>query len=111
MIGDIFIRFAIGGLVVSPFSIIGDLFKPKSFAGLFGAAPSVALATLLLTIFNKGPAFAAMEAHAMIGGVLALFIYTNCVAYVLMRSSITALVASGISILLWLGVAFSWLLA
>jgi len=27
-------------------AIIGDLLKPKSFAGLFGAAPSVALATL-----------------------------------------------------------------
>jgi len=31
---------------VSAFAVIGDLFKPKSFGGLFGAAPSVALATL-----------------------------------------------------------------
>ena len=40
------LRFFIGGAVVSAFALLGDLFKPKSFAGLFGAAPSVALATL-----------------------------------------------------------------
>jgi hypothetical protein len=39
---QIFIRF--GGVVVSAFALIGDLLKPKSFGGLFGAAPSVALA-------------------------------------------------------------------
>jgi uncharacterized protein DUF3147 len=50
---EILIRFLIGGVSVSLFAIIGDLFKPKSFAGLFGAAPSVALATLALTIAIK----------------------------------------------------------
>jgi hypothetical protein len=39
-------RFLIGGFVVSAFALLGDLLRPKSFAGLFGAAPSVALATL-----------------------------------------------------------------
>ena len=47
---EILIRFLIGGVVVSVFAVIGDILKPKSFAGLFGAAPSVALATLGLTI-------------------------------------------------------------
>jgi hypothetical protein len=45
-VSQIFIRFLVGGAVVSVFAVIGDLLKPKSFAGLFGAAPSVALATL-----------------------------------------------------------------
>ena len=31
-------RFVIGGLVVSLFAVIGDVLKPKSFAGLFGSA-------------------------------------------------------------------------
>jgi len=39
-------RFLIGALVVSAFAVMGDLLKPKGFARLFGAAPSVALATL-----------------------------------------------------------------
>ena len=42
--------FFVGGVVVSLFAILGDPLKPKSFAGLFGAAPSIAPATLGLTI-------------------------------------------------------------
>ena len=40
------LRVIIGGTVVSTFALLGDVLKPRSFAGLFGAAPSVALATL-----------------------------------------------------------------
>jgi hypothetical protein len=46
------IRFLVGGAVVSAFSMLGDVLKPKSFAGLFGAAPSVALATLGIAIYR-----------------------------------------------------------
>jgi uncharacterized membrane protein (GlpM family) len=108
---DIVIRFVVGGAVVAIFAIMGDLFEPKSFAGLFGAAPSVALATLLLTIYSKGRSFAVAEAQTMIGGVIALFIYTNCVSYVLMRFRFPAYVISMLFILLWLSVAVGWLLA
>ena len=45
MLTDLLLRFLIGGLVVSVFALVGDLFRPKSFAGLFSAAPSVALAS------------------------------------------------------------------
>ena len=51
---QIIIRFVVGGFVVSSFALIGDLLKPKSSAGLFGAAPSVALATLGLTVAKAG---------------------------------------------------------
>ena len=111
MLSDIAIRFAVGGVLVSTFALIGDVFEPKSFAGLFGAAPSVALATLLLTIHGKGASFAAAEARAMIGGVIALFIYANCISYVLMRFGIRALTATGLFILIWLAVALGWLWA
>jgi hypothetical protein len=40
------VRFLVGGVVVSAFAILGDILRPKSFAGLFAAAPSVALVTL-----------------------------------------------------------------
>jgi hypothetical protein len=36
-------RFIVGGLMVSLFAIVGDVLRPKSFAGLFAAASSVAL--------------------------------------------------------------------
>jgi hypothetical protein len=47
-------RFFLGGLVVSAFAILGDVLRPKSFAGLFGAAPSVALATLGMAVVQHG---------------------------------------------------------
>jgi hypothetical protein len=34
-------RLLAGGIVVSTFAVLGDVLRPKSFAGLFGAAPSV----------------------------------------------------------------------
>ena len=33
------VRFLIGGIAVSLFAVLGDVLRPKSFAGLFGAAP------------------------------------------------------------------------
>ncbi len=61
---QIVFRFLIGGSVVSLFALLSDLLKPKSFAGIFGAAPSVALATLALTISSKGSQYAAQELQA-----------------------------------------------
>jgi hypothetical protein len=48
------LRFAAGGVAVSAFAILGDMLRPKSFAGLFGAAPSIALATLAIAVAQKG---------------------------------------------------------
>src|SRR6266850_7425804 len=36
---EYFTRFMIGGLIVSSFTMLGDVLRPKSFAGLFSAAP------------------------------------------------------------------------
>ena len=72
---EFIIRFLLGGTAVCLFAIIGDVARPKSFAGVFGAAPSVALATLALTIHLKGAAYTAIEARSMIIGALALAVY------------------------------------
>jgi|SRR5580704_50075 hypothetical protein len=68
-------RFAIDGSIVSLFAALGDVLKPKSFTGLFGAAPSVALAALGLTIAADGKLYDATVAHSMIVGAIALFAY------------------------------------
>jgi hypothetical protein len=44
------LRFLAGGIAVSAFAALADALRPKSFSGLFGAAPSIALATLVLTL-------------------------------------------------------------
>ena len=46
-------RFLIGGLAVSVFALLGDMLRPKTFAGLFGAAPFVALATLGIAVVAR----------------------------------------------------------
>jgi hypothetical protein len=40
---EAFIRFIVGGVFVSAFAVLGDVLKPKSFAGLFGAASTAAV--------------------------------------------------------------------
>jgi len=103
---EILLRFVIGGIIVSAFAFIGGLFRPKSFAGLFGAAPSVALATLGLTVATRGASYAAREAHAMIAGAIALFAYASCVSWIMMRYKLTALRVTISVIPVWFGVAF-----
>jgi hypothetical protein len=48
--------------------MLGDMLRPKSFAGLFGAAPSVALATLGIAIYMHGADYAARQTWAMTAG-------------------------------------------
>ena len=103
---QILIRFLVGGAVVSAFAIIGDLLKPKSFAGLFGAAPSVALATLGLTVATEGTSFAATEARSMMAGAIAFTAYASCVSWVMMRYKPKALWITVGAVPVWLGIAF-----
>ena len=106
------IRFFVGGLAVSAFALLGDLFHPKSFAGLFGAAPSVALATLAIAFWNRGPAYAALEGRSMIIGSLALFLYSVVVCQLMKRFEFLALMATLMSLIAWFSAALcgKWLL-
>src|SRR5579859_3005091 len=103
---QILIRFFVGGVVVSVFATIGDLLKPKSFAGLFGAAPSVALATLGLTIATEGASYASNESRSMIAGAIAFMAFASCVSWAMMRYKVSALLVTICSLPLWFGKAF-----
>jgi hypothetical protein len=102
---DLLIRFLVGGSVVSGFALIGDLLKPKSFAGLFGAAPSIALSVLGLTIVSEGVAYARMEARSMVLGAVAFFLYAWLVHWIMKRYAVKALWATAGAIPLWFGAA------
>ncbi len=105
-VSELLLRFLIGGVAVSAFAVIGDLFKPKSFGGLFGAAPSVALATLALTIAKDGRLYAAIEVRSMLAGAAALFVYAIVVSRLLMQHRISALTATVVSMPVWFVTAF-----
>ncbi len=111
MVKQLIFRFIAGGVLVAAFASLGDIFKPKSFAGLFGAAPSVALATLTLTIFTEGAAYAALEARSMIAGAAGFFAYACCVTWLMFRYKPSAMLATSLLLVVWFATAFGlWLL-
>lgn len=83
---ELLLRFLFGGALVSAFALLGDLWKPRTFAGTFAAAPSVALATMSLTIGRDGAASAALAARSMAVGAVAFFLYANAVALLIRRA-------------------------
>jgi hypothetical protein len=105
-VNEIFLRVIAGGIVVSVFALFGDLLKPKTFAGLFGAAPSVALATLVLTVTKDGKAYASLEARSMIFGGLAFFIYASVVSRLLIRRHLAVLPVTSLAMAVWFVCAF-----
>jgi len=108
---EMVLRFAIGGVVVSLFAVLGDVFRPKSFAGLFGAAPSIALATLGLTIARNGGDYAAMESRSMLLGAAAFCVYAVLVSWVMMRWKPSTLKTTLALMPVWLAVSLgAWML-
>src|SRR5579884_4076376 len=103
--GEYVLRFLIGGIAVSAFAVLGDVFRPKSFAGLFGAAPTIALATLSLAFAKQGAGYAAVEGRSMIIGAAALWFYSVAVCQLMQRWRFSALAATSLSLLAWFAVA------
>lgn len=106
---EILIRFLVGGAVVSFFAVLAEILRPKSFAGLFSAAPSIALATIGITIVHQGKLYAAVESRSMIFGALGFFCYACAVSWLLMRKKVSALTATSALIPIWFGASFALL--
>lgn len=104
-------RFLVGGVVVSFFAMLGDMLRPKSFAGLFSAAPSIALATLALTIHENGRAYVAEESKTMLLGAMAFLFYAVLVSFILRRLRPSTFVASFALLPVWFAVSFcAWMI-
>jgi hypothetical protein len=108
---EILLRFVIGGVVVSAFALIGDLLRPKSFAGLFGAAPSVALASLVLTFKQQAASYVAWEGRSMLFGAIAFLAYAYVTAQFLKRSHRSALLVAIAALPVWFVISFGFLFA
>jgi cbb3-type cytochrome oxidase subunit 1 len=103
---EMLLRIVAGGIAVSAFSVLGDLVGPKTFAGLFGAAPSVALATLTLAVVKDGREYASLEARSMIIGAIAFFAYALTVSHFLLRRKESTLLVTCLSMVAWFIAAF-----
>jgi uncharacterized membrane protein (GlpM family) len=71
----LFLKALASGVLVVAFSLIAEVVRPKSFAGLFGAAPSIAIVSLIIVESSKGAHAARAQSFAMIFGALALACY------------------------------------
>jgi hypothetical protein len=109
---ELVLRFLIGGAVISAFALLGDVLRPKSFAGLFGAAPSIALATVGMTIARHGKEYAATEARSMVLGAIAFCVYAYIVSQALVRYKRSTMTMTLGLMPVWLGVSLGlcWML-
>jgi uncharacterized membrane protein (GlpM family) len=99
------LRFLLGGLLVCAFATLGDILKPRGFAGLFGAAPSVAVASLTISALSQGPVTAARSSQAMVLGAIALLVYANLCLYLMGSRHLKAPPVTVLALPVWLGVA------
>lgn len=88
-----------GGLLVVAFALLSEALKPKRFAGLFSAAPSVAIAGLIITLADKGSTAAKADARGMIAGAIGMVGYALVVVPLLRRRR--APVASTLALGAW----------
>ncbi|MFI6737610.1 DUF3147 family protein [Nonomuraea sp. NPDC050451] len=96
-------RGLLGGLLVMVFAVIGEMLTPKRFAGIFAAAPAVALAGMTVTVLHEGERQLAQSALGMIAGSFALVAY--CAVAVPLVRRLGAFAGSLTALAVWAAVA------
>jgi uncharacterized membrane protein (GlpM family) len=71
----VIVKTVLGGVLVVAFAVLAQTLQPKRFAGVFAAAPSVALASLTVTVLGKGPSDARAACAGMIAGAVGFVVY------------------------------------
>ncbi len=101
MITEMLLRFLLGGALVSLFAAIGSAIKPKTFAGLFGAAPPIALVSLGWTFCSEGRAQVTVLTRSMLIGAAGLLTYALVCTLLVRSPRIWVLPATVLAWLAW----------
>jgi uncharacterized membrane protein (GlpM family) len=88
-----------GGLVVM-FALLSETLQPKRFAGLFSAAPAVAIAGLALTLVFKEAHEARENSIGMLAGASGMTAYA--LAIVVLMRRVRPFVASVLGLVAWI---------
>jgi len=92
-----------GGIFVVAFALLGEALEPKRFAGLFAAAPSVALASLTVVLATKTHHAGVDNAKGMLIGAVGF------VGYALLARRLMDWIGTvkgvALAIVIWLAVA------
>jgi len=105
MLADLALRFVIGGAIVSVFAAVAQVVRPRTFSGLFGAAPSVAIATLALAFARQGSEVVAIEARWMLVGTAAMLASCSICVPLCRASRVPIWLSALAAWLVWLVVA------
>jgi uncharacterized membrane protein (GlpM family) len=97
------IKALAGGALVVAFALVSEAVSPKRFAGLFAAAPAVALASLTITVLTKGAGEAQKSGVTMMAGAAAMSVYAAVVVALLRRTGSKAGAAAAMGV--WTAVA------
>ncbi len=97
------IKGLVGGTLVVAFALLSEGLGPKRFAGLFSAAPAVALAGLAVVLLDKGAHDGHQNATGMIAGGVGMIAYAGAVIPLLKRTR--ARRAASSAMVAWFGVA------
>ncbi len=92
-----------GGSLVLAFSVLAQGLSPKRFAGLFSAAPAVAIAGLIVVLVDKGSHDAHQNTTGMIAGATGMVAYAAAAVPLLARAR--AVPAAALALGGWLTVA------
>jgi uncharacterized membrane protein (GlpM family) len=104
---ELAVRFLLGAVVVSSFSALGEVWRPRTFAGLFGAAPSVALVSLAVVLQEHGAREAVLEATTMVLGSVAMVVYASACVVATRRARVPVWAGVGLAWTVWLATAFA----
>jgi uncharacterized membrane protein (GlpM family) len=85
-----------GGCLVVAFALLSECLSPKRFAGLFGAAPAVALAGLAIVLLDKGAHDAHQQAVGMLAGCAGMIAYAGATIALLRRLRASRAAALGL---------------
>jgi uncharacterized membrane protein (GlpM family) len=99
------VKGVLGGVFVVLFAFIGEALRPKRFAGLFAAAPSVATASLLISALAKGVTTTRELAFGMLVGTAGMVAY--CLAGLVTVDRLRALAGSVTAWGAWLAVSLA----
>lgn len=107
---ELIVRFALGGVAVSLFSALAEIFKPKSFSGILGAAPAVALVSLGLTFEQRGNSVVRDHGLGMICGGVGFLAYACACVFTTSNQRLPVWVGAAVCWAFWfLVAAAAWL--
>lgn len=79
------VKGLVGGGLVTAFALLSEGLSPKRFAGLFSAAPAVAIASLAIVLLDKGSHDAHRDSLGMLAGSAGMVAYAATAVPLLRR--------------------------